>query len=267
MTKPATVTSTDGVKIAYETQGAGPTLILVGGAFNDRHAPAAGAPLGALLADAFTVIAYDRRGRGDSGDGAPYAVEREIEDLRALASLSPRPPFLFGHSSGGALALQAVLDGMPVAGLGLFETPYTRDAAGEAHSLAMAAEIERLLADGRAGDAAAHFLTAIGVPEPAVAGMRHAPMWPGMERLAPTLDYDMAVTRRGGTSRPPLERMAGLDAPLLSLAGGDSPEWMRQVARALADAAPNGTYQELPGQGHAAPAGAIAPALRAAFSA
>ena|SRR5579859_8005403 len=76
-----TVASKDGTTIAFDRSGAGPALIVVGGVLGDR---AQQAPLAALLAEHFTVFNYDRRGHGESGDTAPYAVEREVEDLAAL---------------------------------------------------------------------------------------------------------------------------------------------------------------------------------------
>src|SRR5690348_3770906 len=98
------VTSRDGTTIAYDRSGEGKALILVGGALSDRSA---GAPLTSLLAPRFTVISYDRRGRGDSGDTPPYAVEREIEDLDALIGAAGGSAGVFGMSSGAALALEA----------------------------------------------------------------------------------------------------------------------------------------------------------------
>ena len=99
-----TVTSKDGTTIAFDQSGQGPALILVGGALSDRSDAA---PLSKLLAPHYTVIGYDRRGRGDSGDTPPYAVEREAEDLQALIAAAGGAAFLFGHSSGAALAIEA----------------------------------------------------------------------------------------------------------------------------------------------------------------
>src|SRR5258706_174575 len=99
-----TVVSPDGTKIAFDQTGAGPPVILVVGAFNDR---ATGAPLAKALASRFTVLNYDRRGRGASGDTQPYAVEREVEDLDALISEVGGSARVFGYSSGGNLALEA----------------------------------------------------------------------------------------------------------------------------------------------------------------
>lgn len=258
---PHSVRSSDGTDIAYETRGSGLSVILVGGAFNDRRSPAAGLPLGELLAPEFTVIAYDRRGRGDSGDAPEYAVEREIEDLRALADAVGPPAFLFGHSSGGALAIEAVLEGLHVRGLAIFETPYTTSEDGEARSRAMDQELRALLDAGDRAEAVSTFLTSMGMPPGMIGGMRSSPMWRSLEALAPTLAYDIAVLRRRGTSSPPLDGIATIPVPVLAVAGSRSPDWMRHVTRAIASAAPKGAYLEIEGD-HAVPPEAIAPGLR-----
>src|SRR5688572_4647987 len=108
------IKSADGTAIAFETTGEGPPLILVGGAFCDRSAPASGTPLAALLAHRFTVLSYDRRGRGDSQNTPPWAIDREIEDLSALIAAAGGSAFVFGNSSGGLLALDAAARGLPI---------------------------------------------------------------------------------------------------------------------------------------------------------
>src|SRR5215208_5358783 len=124
MTVAEMTTSADGTPIAFDRTGEGPPLILVGGAFNDRMTPA---PLAELLATSFTVYTYDRRGRGDSGFTEPYAVEREIEDLEAVIEAAGGSARLFGHSSGGALALETTARGISVSKLAVYEMPYIVD--------------------------------------------------------------------------------------------------------------------------------------------
>jgi pimeloyl-ACP methyl ester carboxylesterase len=260
---PRRITSADGTDIAYEAVGSGPPVILVGGAFNDRRSPAAGLPLARRLAAGFEVYAYDRRGRGDSGETPPYAVEREIEDLRGLAAEAGRPVALFGHSSGGALAIQAVLAGLEVRGLAVFEPPYTSSEDAEARSRATEAELQAFLAAGRKADAAAAFLTSMGMPPARLSGLRSSPAWAGLESMAPTLAYDLAVLRRRGSSAPPLESLGRIGVPVLGLAGSLSPEWMREVTRAITAAAPAGEYREIEGVDHAAPGEVIATELLA----
>src|SRR5947209_18169081 len=118
------VRSKDGTAIAFDQSGDGPAIILVGGAMSTQSASM---PLAALLAPHFTVFAYDRRGRGDSGDTAPYAVEREVEDLEALIARAGGAASLFGFSSGAALALIAAARGLPVPRLALYELPLLAD--------------------------------------------------------------------------------------------------------------------------------------------
>jgi pimeloyl-ACP methyl ester carboxylesterase len=115
-----TVTSPDGTTIAYDQSGEGPPVILVGAAFNDRQTTA---PLAAALAPHFTAVSYDRRGRGDSTDTAPYAIEREVEDLGSLIGALGGSANAFGHSSGAALALEAAASGLAISGLAAFEPP------------------------------------------------------------------------------------------------------------------------------------------------
>src|SRR5947199_6861992 len=116
-----TVISKDGTALAFDQSGQGPALILVAGATATRLAEAA---LSAHLAPHFTVFAYDRRGRGDSGDTAPYAVEREVEDLEALIREAGGSAFVFAISSGAALALEAAASRLNVKKLALYEPPF-----------------------------------------------------------------------------------------------------------------------------------------------
>src|SRR5438067_10940201 len=120
-----TVLSRDGTAIAFDQSGQGPALILVAGATATRLAEVS---LAAALAPHFTMFAYDRRGRGESGDTAPYAVEREVEDIDALISEAGGAAFVFGHSSGAALALEAAIQlGDKVNKLAMYEAPYNDD--------------------------------------------------------------------------------------------------------------------------------------------
>ena len=235
------VASNDGTPIAYDQTGTGPTLILVGGALSERSA---GAPLAALLAPSFTVIAYDRRGRGASGDTPPYAVEREIEDIAALIAQAGGSAGVFGMSSGAVLALRATVPQDYVAHLG------------------------ELAASGRRGEAVAYFMTtAVEVPPAMVAEMRQSPMWPGMEAVAHTLAYDGAVmgdTMSGNVAT--LQRFASVTTPTLVMDGGASPEWMHTSAQALAAVLPNARRQTLEGQTHAVDPNMLAPVLHAFFA-
>src|SRR5256885_6744806 len=173
------VRSADGTLIAFERSGEGPAVIVVEGAFCDRGTSA---PLAALLAPHFTVFAYDRRGRGDSGDTAPYAVARELQDLDAVIAAAGGSAFAYGMSSGAVLALEAAARGSAISKLALYEPPLIPGRPD------FAARLAELVAAGRKGAAAEYFMTeAVGIPGEVVAQIRQAPMWPGMERIAHTL--------------------------------------------------------------------------------
>lgn len=269
-TIPAAVTaglaSADGTHIMYEVMGSGPPLILIGGAFNDRHTPICGVAMARLMADRFTAVAWDRRGRGGSGDSQPYAVEREIEDVAALIEKIGGPAFLFGHSSGAALALEAAAAGLPVRAVAAYEAPYAIDPAGEAASQAFVAELVALLDAGRNDDAAERFMRETGMPDGMIAGVKSSPMWPRLARIAPSLAYDSAVIRHGGDAYPPLARVATIDAPVYAMAGGASPAFMTGAAQQIAGAAQRGTYIEFPGKNHMIEPEAVAPRLKEIFA-
>jgi pimeloyl-ACP methyl ester carboxylesterase len=117
----AYVTSADGTSIAYQRDGNGPPVILIGGGLDDGSE---NAPLGEELAQDFTAYNFARRGRDDSGDTQPYAVEREIEDLAVLITEAGGSAHLFGASSGGMFALEAAAAGLPVGKVAVYEVPY-----------------------------------------------------------------------------------------------------------------------------------------------
>ncbi|HEX8036230.1 MAG TPA: alpha/beta hydrolase [Ktedonobacterales bacterium] len=257
-----TVTSHDGTTIAYDRSGTGPALILVGGAFQQREDQLFGT-LVALLAPHFTLITYDRRGRGGSGDTLPYAVEREVEDLAALVTAVGGSAYVFGNSSGGNLALEAAARKLPITKLALYESPFTVDDGQPREPDDFATQLTALLAQGRRGDAVEHFLTkAVGIPAEVVAQMRHAPMWPGMEAIAPTLAYDTALSRDATLLT---ERAPTVTIPSLVLYGGASPAWASNSAQAAVDALPNAQSRALEGQTHNVSADALAPVLNEFF--
>jgi len=246
------VTSADGTRIAYEAQGSGRPLLLVGGALNDRNSAAGYVP---LLEDAFTVIRYDRRGRGGSGDTQPWSVAREIEDLSAVVGTFGEPVSLYGHSSGAVLSLAAVAAGLQVAGLVSYEPPFLTAQTGDWR--AFADEQRELAATGHPGDAVENFIRHVGAPwDPA---MRQMPFWPGLEALGHTVTYDLQIV---GDASVPVDSLAGIEAPLLSLYGGDSPEWAEASARAVAAAVPGARALAVPGQTHNSDPAVLAPYLR-----
>jgi pimeloyl-ACP methyl ester carboxylesterase len=178
------VTSADGTTIAYERAGEGPAIILVGGALDDGSE---NAPLLPALADRFTVVNYARRGRGESGDTLPYAVEREIEDLAALIDLTGGTAHVFGASSGGALALEAAAAGLSIDRLAVYEVPYNLDDDGPHWDGGDVPRVKELLAGGRKGDVVELFMRTVGSSEHEIAGARATAFWPVLETLAHTL--------------------------------------------------------------------------------
>jgi len=260
-----TVTSKDGTTIAYDQTGTGPALILVGGALSERSA---GGPMAALLAPSFTVFSYDRRGRGDSGDTPPYAVEREIEDIAALIERAGGSANLYGMSSGAVLALRAAAHGLPVTKLAMYEPPVIIDGTREPIPQNYVTHLGELAAAGKRGEAVEYFMTeAVGVPQEIVAQMRATPMWPGMEAVAHTLAYDgtvMGDTMSG--DRATLQQFASVTTPTLIMDGGASPVWMHNAVQALVDVIPNARRRTLEGQTHAVDPQTLVPILRAFFS-
>lgn len=259
-----TVTSRDGTRIAFETSGQGPALILVGGATSTRMYDG---PYIELLASDFTVISYDRRGRGDSEDTPPYAVEREVEDLAALIDAAGGSAFVYGISSGAGLALEAANRGVPIAKLAIYEPPFIVDDTREPVPADLREQLEALLAAGARGDALELFFTkAVGLPPEFVAPMRNDPMWPALEAVAHTLPYDVAIMGDGMSGKPlPTSRVAGVTIPTLVADGDRSPLWMRNGTKAVADAIPQAEYRTLADQDHAVAPEALVPLLKEFF--
>ncbi|MFV0133508.1 alpha/beta fold hydrolase [Streptomyces sp. HMX87] len=253
--------SRDGTRLAYERTGRGPAVILVSGAMSTG---ATMAPLAAELAGRFEVVVYDRRGRGESGDTPPYAVDREVEDLVALIEAVGGEASLYGVSSGGALVLRAAASGLPVRRAAVYEAPYAMDDAGVAARAEYRERLTEALRQDRRGDAVELFLRLTGLGEAVIQGARQSPMWAGMESIAPSLAYDDAVM---GDGRIPRELLASVTAPVLALAGGASPGWMHETARAVAEAVPDGRYGTVEGQSHLAEPGVLAPVLTEFFAA
>lgn len=257
----STVTSQDGTRIGFDRSGQGPALILVDGAMCSRSFGPMG-PLAALLAPRFTVYTYDRRGRGESGDTAPYAVEREVEDIDALVSEAGGSAFVYGISSGAVLALQAARRLPRLTKLAMYEPPLFLGDDGIQRFKDYRVELDQLVAAGRRGDAAELFMRFVGTPADAVAQMRQAPVWPMFEAIAPTLAYDAAVMDDGAV---PVAAASAVAVPALIMAGGASPAWLRQAAQQVADAAPHARYRTLEGQTHEVAAEALAPVLTEFF--
>jgi pimeloyl-ACP methyl ester carboxylesterase len=255
-----TTTSRDGTIIAFTKTGSGPPLIIVDGAFCYReNGPAT--ELASQLAQHFTVFTYDRRGRGQSGDTAPYAVEREIEDLRAVAREAGATPFVVGISSGGALILQAVASGVSVKGIALYEPPYLAGDNGP-HSFEDARNrLQSLISAGDRGEAVSFFMTDVyGAPRAFVFAM---PLlmpnaWKRNKLVVHTVPYDLTILDDRSVLN---ERSSSISVPTLVIGGEKSPKILRDAVTAVANALPNGQSRFLLGQDHNISSRALAPVL------
>jgi pimeloyl-ACP methyl ester carboxylesterase len=255
-----TVQSADGTTIAFDQLGKGPALILVGGALEQRALDSETAQLAPLLAQHFTVFHYDRRGRGDSTDTQPYSVEREIEDLDALITEAGGSAFVFGISSGAALAMEAAIKlGDKVKKLAMYEVPYNDDEAARRAWKEYRKQLAEVLAQGRRGDALALFMMLTGMPADHLDWARQHPLWPMWEAVASTLAYDAAAM--GEDASVPTEKAASVAVPALIMDGSASYPFMHVTALAIADAIPNAEHRTLEGQTHEVAPQVLAPML------
>jgi len=262
-----TVTSKDGTTIAYDKTGHGPAVIHVAGAMGTRSF---GLPAHArLLASQFTIYTYDRRGRGESTDTRAFAVEREVEDIEALIHEAGDSACLYGISSGACLVLEAaIMLESKVKKLAVYEAPYNSDPDDQPIWHDYYTKLHELVAANKRGDAVAHFMKFVGVPDNVLEDMRTQPLWAGLEAVAPTLLYD-AAAMGGQTRLVPVERVAQVAAPTLIMDGEKSLSmypFMRATADALAQAMPTASRRTLKGQGHDVDAQVLAPVLGAFFS-
>lgn len=256
------VTSADGTPIAYDLLGSGPPAIVVGGATCDRAKTSGTA---SALSEHFTVLNYDRRGRGSSGDALPYAVAREVEDLAAVIDEIGGSACVYGHSSGAGLVLHALAAGLPITGAVLHEPPYGPESAAD-ESRVFAASLTALLEAGRRDDALALFFTITGLPQSMVDEWRAEPWWADTAALADTLAYDSAIMNDAGGGTVPFELARAATPPTLVLMGGASPDWMLDTNRGLADALPAGRFQVLEGEEHVVPPETLVPVLTKFFT-
>jgi pimeloyl-ACP methyl ester carboxylesterase len=271
-----TVTSKDGTKIAYEQVGKGPVVILVTGALGTRTDMSKN-PLVKVLESHFTVIDYDRRGRGDSGDTQPYAVQREIEDIEALIDAAGGSAYLHGQSSGAILSLEAarVLP-TKIKKLALYEPPFIIDNSRPPLPTDYVEQLNAAIAAGRPGDAVEIFMTkALLIPAEFVTMMRNAPpgqnfgeeggaqppAWSDMEKVAHTLAYDGLIARDYLAGKPLPKRWESVPARTLVIVGGNSEPFFHDGAKALVADMPSADYRILEGQDHAVNPAVLAPVL------
>ncbi|RKE19952.1 alpha/beta fold hydrolase [Streptomyces sp. TLI_171] len=254
------VTSADGTRIAYQAAGDGPAVVIVDGALCHRaFGPSGG--LAAQLADGHRAFSYDRRGRGESGPGGEYAVEREIEDLAAVVAAAGGSATVLGLSSGAALALRAAGAGIGVARVVAYEPPFSTSDEQRARFKDYRAGVEQDVAGGEFGAAAVRFMTFVGSPAEMVEQLRESPVWPAFEAVAPTLVHDADVLDGAEGAPVPAARLAELAVPVLFLDGGLSPAMLRDATAAAASATPAAEYRTLAGQTHEVAPEVLAPAV------
>ncbi|MBI5495055.1 MAG: alpha/beta fold hydrolase [Deltaproteobacteria bacterium] len=257
------VSSNDGTKIAYETRGNGPPLVFVWGALGSRGLPFA-ARMREELARSFTVYDYDRRGRGESGDVGLYAVEREIDDLRAVCETAGGLPFVCGTSSGAALALEAAAAGVPMRMLAAHEPPYAVGAHAASFDRDYEQHVTRLVRLDQRSEAVKYFMRAVGVPTPVIWVMRLMPLWRSMVHAAHTLPYDAAVMRG---FHLPEQRFRDIRVPTLVLVGGSTPARLRAAADEVTRVIPDARERVIPRQNHGIKPAALRPVLDEEFAA
>lgn len=254
------VASADGTTIAYDVRGAGPLVVVIGGAFNDRRT---WTELADELAGGFTAVSYDRRGRGDSADATPRAVDREIEDLAAVIDAvgADGDAFAHGVSSGGALLLRALDAGVPVGRASVLEPPYRIEGAPPEPENYIATLEGFIDADDRSGLVEYFHTQVIGLPLEMLEPMKGTPMWEGLLALSPTLVYD-GLALGGDDQALPVDLLEGIGAPVLAVTStGTQMSWLSETASKVADAVPNGRFMKLEGGFHQVPPSVLAPAL------
>ncbi len=252
-----TSTSSDGTRLAYEIHGDGPPLVYVTGAICHRtFAPIRSGAR--VLSDAFRVLTYDRRGRGDSGPSDRWSLDREVEDISALIDELGGSALLYGHSSGAVLAMHAAHRlGGRVQRVVLYDASWVADDAEAATYAGLRAEVDELLARGQHRRALQHFLITIGMPRVFAALLPVMPGWRRLRALAPTLRHDLALTAQP----PPLQVAAEIAVPVHVMVGERSPDALHRVASALTAAIPNATHEVLPGQDHMVSEKVLLPSL------
>ena len=255
-----TVTSADGTVIVFDQSGAGPAVILVQGALMNRSDPVM-TGIAAGLSRWFTVFNYDRRGRGDSGDTQPYAVEREAEDLAALIAAAGGSAAVFGGSSGAGLALQAAARNPAITRLALWEPPYHVDDTAPRLPHDFAAQLDSLVRAGRRADAVELFLVRAAEASPRGRRRRCAVSRSGRPWRRRPRPWRTRPSSWARTTRFPRACSAGITQPTLVLNGGASPAWMGRAGKAVAGAIPGAVHRVLEGQAHYVAPEAIVPEL------
>jgi pimeloyl-ACP methyl ester carboxylesterase len=262
------IKSTDGTEIAFDRIGKGPPVILIGGAFSWRRWKGF-VELADLLSARFTVLNYDRRGRGDSGDTKPYALEREFEDLQAMIRVAGGSASVWGMSSGGILALEAARAGVAIEKIAAYEPPFIVDSRDGLPPDDFVRHLGALVDRGERSEAVKYFMARVmGMPSliPSLMSL-WPPMWSKLKATAHTLPYEAALIDRYVRGRPiDHAYWARVATPTLIVSGEKSPEKLRKGAAAIAAALPHAEHRALPGVSHNVKMSALAPVLADFFT-
>lgn len=260
------VISQDGTAIGYDLMGEGPLVILVAGATQYRGIDRTRMPgLQRQLARRYSVINYDRRGRGASGDGAPYAVAREVEDIAALMAAHGGEARVFGVSSGAVLAVEAAA-AMPrkIKSLALYEPPID-PALSAAHYRREHQAMAALAAEGRPGEMMRQFLLGMGMSEDVLSGFEADPVWSVYSAAGLTLEHDFRLLAEARRGEAPPEHWQNAIMPALVLDGDRSFPFIAGGADWVASSLHNVERVTLADQGHEYDPAVLAPLLTVFF--
>ena len=249
-----TVKSSDGTVIAYDRVGEGPPVVLVCGGLNQRVMYQ---KLVDQLSDRYTVLNYDRRGRGDSGDGDPeqYTMELELDDLAAVIGEADQPPYVIANCTGSILTAHAAANGVPMAKIAMYEPPYVVGGGKPPVPEDLLARLKELVAAGRNDDAVVLFqIEAVGNSPEFVERFRQHPAWPLFAGLANTLPYEHVIYGDGSV---PEDVMRKVRVPTLVMEGDTSPIWQRNACELVAELIPDSQRLIFPGAGHVMPVGEV----------
>ena len=244
------VTSADGTRIAYDVEGSGPPVILIGGAMQFRgFDPVTVEMAHALASHGFTVVNYDRRGRGESPADVPITLAQTIDDLRALIDEltegADDAVALFGNSSGGSIALAAAAAGLPVSRLVFFEVPLDED--GGTSGAEYLAGLREYIAAGDHEGAVEYYMA--DMPREWLDGAKQSPAWQTMLDIAPSLEPD-AESLAWTQSAPRDELWRGITQPTLALVGEQTLPIMTSAVASVVASLPNAETRTIPGENH-----------------
>lgn len=240
------VTSLDGTRIGYDIQGEGPTVILVAGAMQFRGFDPVTSAMATLLASqGFTVINFDRRGRGESAQGPSFTLADTVADLRALIDIAGEPAVLVGNSSGGAISLAAAAAGLPISALALFEVPLREELGSE--SVEFLAGLREKISGTNPEAVVEYFMK--DMPPEWLEGAKQSPGWPVMTAMGPSLEAD-AESLAWTQSAPRQQLWGSITAPTLVLLGEQTLPIMIPAAESISAHLPHARVERIAGANH-----------------